>query len=719
MCTTSAEKERIVPLSRKLIARLLALPAGRVTKWFVLAGWLAAVAVAIPLAGKLSQVADDSPTVELPRGAEATQVTGLTDRFPDGTTAPGIVVYVRDQGITPTDRAKVDADRQAFGALAVGQVAPATVAGDGRALTLTVPLSADGGQSTLSDQARQVRTIADDNLPAGLQAKLTGPAGNSLDASDAREQTAATAMLITVLVVTVVLLLTYRSPVLWILPLICVGVAFAVTDAVTYLLGRYAGMTVDTGNAVVVTVLVFGVGTDYALLLLARYREELRREADRHVAMAVALRRTVRVIAASAATVSLGLLCLLAADMGFNHNLGPAGAIGIVCGLIAMVTLLPALLVILGRWVFWPVIPRAGTVTSTRVMVWARIGRVVSARPRLVWIGCVLLLGLLGLGTLTIRTGLDDKHLTVGTPDSVAGQRLLAAHYPAGVSRPVRVIVRAPAASAATAAVRDVAGVAQVRPAVASTDGTLARIDAVLTDPADSAGAAATVNRIRTAVHASPDADALVGGYTAANLAKADAQAHDRRAVIPLVLAVVFVVLIMLLRALLAPLLLMTTVVLSYVAALGGAWLLFKHAFGFPAIDVQVMLVGFLFLVALGVDYNIFLVSRIREEVVRRGHQPAVLHALTATGGVITSAGLVLAATFAVLTVAPFVAFIQIGVTVALGVLLDTVLVRSVLVPALALDTGRWFWWPSRIAHQAPNPPPGPTRELADARVMK
>ncbi len=704
-------------LCRKLIARLLALPAGRVTKWLVVAGWLVAVVVAIPLAGKLSQVADDSATVELPRAAEATQVTALTDRFPDGTTAPGIVVYVRDQGVTPADRAKVDADRQAFRALADGEVGPATVAVDGRALTLTVPLRADGGQSTLSGQARQVRAIAYDNLPAGLQAKLTGPAGNSLDASDARRQTAAAAMLITVLVVTVVLLLTYRSPVLWILPLICVGVAFAGTDAVTYLLGRYAGMTVDTGNAVVVTVLVFGVGTDYALLLLARYREELRREADRHVAMAVALRRAVPVIAASAATVSLGLLCLLAADMGFNHDLGPAGAIGIVCGLVAMVTLLPALLVILGRWVFWPVIPRPGAVASTRVMVWARIGRVVSARPRLVWIGCVLLLGLLGLGALTLRTGLDDKHLTVGTPDSVAGQRLLAAHYPAGVSRPVRVIVRAPAASEATAAVRDVAGVAQVRPAVTSTDGALARIDAVLTDPADSASAAATVDRIRTAVRATPDADALVGGYTAANVAKADAQAHDRRVVIPLVLAVVFAVLILLLRALLAPLLLMATVVLSYVAALGGAWLLFKYAFGFPAIDVQVMLVGFLFLVALGVDYNIFLVSRIREEVVHRGHQPAVLHALTATGGVITSAGLVLAATFAVLTVAPFVAFIQIGVTVALGVLLDTVLVRSVLVPALALDTGRWFWWPSRIAREAPTPPTRPTRELADARV--
>jgi putative drug exporter of the RND superfamily len=696
-----------VSLSRKLptvLAVLVGLPGGRLTKWLVLAAWLAVVAVSVPLAGRLPDVEKDSTTVELPIGAEATRVTGLADRFPDGTLAPGIVVYARDGGLTAADRAKVDADRRAFAALAAGDVT-AAASSDGAALALTVPLRREAAQSTLSDQARKLRTIAGDGLPAGLSAKLTGPAGNSLDASDARSRAAGVAMLITAIVVTALLLLTYRSPVLWLLPLVCVGLAFVVANAVSYLLARYANMTVDTGNAVVVTVLVFGVGTDYALLLLARYREELRRDANWHTAMTTALRRAVPAIAASAATVSLGLLCLLVADMGFNHTLGPAGAVGVLVGLATMITLLPALLVILGPWVFWPVIPRpgaAGQGRATGTALWDRVGRVVSARPRSVWVGCALALVLLGLGALGLRTGLDDKHLVVGTPESVAGQQLLAAHFPAGVSRPVQVLVAATNAPAVTAAVRGVSGVAQVRPPVASTDGTLVRIDAVLADPVDSPAAEATVGRVRAAVRAVPDAHPLVGGYTAGNMAKAEAQAHDRRTVIPLVLAVVLVVLVLLLRALVAPLLLIATVALSYLAAIGASWLLFRHAFGFPAVDVQVMLVGFLFLVALGVDYNIFLVSRMREEAARRGHHAAVTHALSATGGVITSAGVVLAATFATLALAPFVAFVEIGVTVAFGVLLDTALVRSVLVPALALDVGRRFWWPSRLALAGP-----------------
>jgi RND superfamily putative drug exporter len=421
----------------------------------------------------------------------------------------------------------------------------------------------------------------------------------------------------------------------------------------------------------------------------------------------------VPAIAASAATVSLGLLCLLAADMGFNHTLGSAGALGVLCGLAAMTVLLPALLVILGRWVFWPRIPRPGTLAPVRSRGWVAVGRLVSARPRSVWLAGGAVLVALGLGAWDMRIGLDDAHLVVGTPGSVAGQRLIAAHYPAGVSRPVQVVAAAPAAPAVEAALRGEPGIAAVRPPVPSTDGTLVRLDAVLRDPADSPAAAAAVERIRTAVHGVPDARALVGGYTALNLAKTEAQRHDRLVVIPLVLVVVLTILLLLLRAVVASALLMATVVLSYVATLGGAWLLVRHAFGFPAMDIQVMLVGFLFLVALGVDYNIFLVSRIREEAARQEPAPAVRSALTATGGVITSAGLVLAATFATLLVAPFVAFIEIGLTVALGVLLDTALVRSLVVPALALDTGRGFWWPSRPARQRPDPARPVLPELA------
>ncbi|MEV7239085.1 MMPL family transporter [Streptomyces sp. NPDC051020] len=454
------------------------------------------------------------------------------------------------------------------------------------------------------------------------------------------------------------------------------------------------------------TALLFGVGTDYAMLLLARYREELRVHEDRHEAMQTAVRRAVPAIAASAATVSIGLLCLTQADVGFNYTLGPAGAIAIVCGLAAMTTLFPAVLVILGRWVFWPHVPRAGAaVKNANHRLWDRVGGRISRRPRLVWIGSALVLTALALGSLGLTTGLDDEHLIVGKPGSIAGQEFLADHYPAGQSRPAEVISKADAAPAVAAALKGIDGVAEVAAPEKSTDGTLASTRAVLKDSPDSAAAARTVDRIRAAVHAVPGAEAQVGGPTAMAQEKTEAQAHDRKVVIPLVLAVVFLILVVLLRALVAPLLLMATVVLSYFAALGISWQLFQHVLGFPAVDIQVMLIGFLFLVALGVDYNIFLIHRIREEVGHRGHRAGVLSGLTSTGGVITSAGAVLAATFAALTTAPQVAFIEIGIVVAVGVLIDTFLVRSVLVPALALDVGRPFWWPGRPVGTDTAPP--------------
>ena len=677
-------------LSSKFATRIAGLPCGRVSKWLVLVAWLAIVVLAVPLSGKLSGVVDDNSTAELPRGAESTRVAELADRFPDGEVTTAIVVYVRPGGITAADRAKVDADRRALASLAAQRIRPAAASADGAALLLAVPLNDD----SLSDHAAKVRTLAGENLPAGLDAKLTGPAGNELDATEAFEGLDAKILLVTVAVVALLLLFTYRSPVLWLLPLLGVGVALQVANAGAYLLAEHAGMLVASGTASILTVLVFGVGTDYALLLLARYREELRRQPDRHVAMAVALRRAGPAITASAATICLALLCLLAANMGFNFALGPAAALGVLAGLIAMVTLLPATLVILGRWVFWPAIPRCGTADVAHRSVWGRIGGRVARRPRLVWIGTALALGVVALGALGIRTGLDNEHRIKTTPDSVIGQGLLADHYPAGQSRPIQVVADAPAAAAVTASLGQVPGVAEVRPAEPSTDGRLVKVAAVLTDPAGSVAAAATVDRVRDVMHTVPGAHALVGGSPAGTVDQDRAQAHDRRVVIPLVLAVVFLVLLLLLRSLVAPLLLIATVVLSYFAALGASWLLFTHLFTFPALDVQVALMGFLFLVALGVDYNIFLVSRIREEAMHHGHHAGVLRGLAATGGVITSAGLVLAATFGVLAVLPLVFLIEVGVLVALGVLLDTFLVRSVLVPALALDVGPWFWWP-------------------------
>ncbi|MFE7353409.1 MMPL family transporter [Streptomyces sp. NPDC057543] len=684
--------------------RLVTSPAGRKGKWLTLIAWLIIIAVSVPLAGELSGIEKDELTVELPRGAESTEVAGLADRFADGRISLGIVVYARAEGLTAEDRAKVAADIEEFATLAAGPVGPARPSADGKALTALVPLDKVDG-AALADNAKKVRDRATAGRPDGLEARLTGPAGNSLDATDARESTGRALTVITVLVVAGLLLITYRSAILWLLPLLVVGVALLTTQAVSYLLAKGFGLTVGGGNEIVVTALLFGVGTDYAMLLLARYREELRVHDDRHLAARTALRRAVPAIAASAATVSIGLLCLTRADVGFNYTLGPAGAIAIVCGLAAMTTLFPAVLVLLGRWVFWPRVPRAGAaVKNAGHHLWDRIGGRISRRPRLVWIGSALVLTVLALGSLGLRTGLDDEHLVVGKPGSIAGQDLLAAHYPAGQSRPAEVIGKAGAAPAIAAALKGIDGVAEVAPAEKSTDGTLAVTRAVLKDSADSAAAARTVDRIRTAVHAVPDADAQVGGPTAMAQEKAAAQAHDREVVIPLVLAVVFLVLVALVRALVAPLLLMATVVLSYFAALGISRQLFQHVLGFPAVDVQVMLIGFLFLVALGVDYNIFLVHRIREEAGHRGHRAGVLAGLTSTGGVITSAGAVLAATFAALTTAPQVAFIEIGLVVAIGVLIDTFLVRSVLVPALALDVGRTFWWPGRPVSTAVAP---------------
>jgi putative drug exporter of the RND superfamily len=663
----------------------------RRAKWLVVAVWLVAVVAAVPLSGRLSDVAADGDTVEMPRGAEATEVAELAGRFPDGRISAGIVVYVRQGGLTAADRATVDADRKALTRLAAGPVAAPVLSADGTAMLLAVPFNDDG---TLADRAGQVRDEARAGLPAGLAAKLTGPAGNALDARDANERTNRLVTLVTVLVIAILLLLIYRSPVLWLLPLLCVGVASVLVRVVEYLLGAYAGMTVNPQNSAVLTVLLFGVGTDYAMLLVARYRDELRGQADRHIAMATALRRAAPAIVASAATVSLGLLCLLAARMGFNYTLGTAGAIAVACALAVTVTLLPALLVILGRWVFWPLVPRPGTGHRPRSGVFASLGRGVARHPRRVWLVAALVLGTLALGLTGMRTGLRDQDQISGTPESVAGQRMLADHFPAGQSRPVEVVSNADAATAVRQAIRGVSGVSAVNPPVRSTDGTLVRIDAVLADPTDSGAAEATVDSIRAAVHALPGTDARVGGATAERIERDTAQAHDREVVIPLLLVVVFAVLVLLLRAVVGALLLMATVVLSYAGALGASWLLFDHIFGYPAVDSQLALVGFLFLVALGVDYNIFLVSRVREETVQSGFRDGVLAGLTATGTVITGAGLVLAATFAALNLAPQVAFKEIGTLVALGVLLDTLLVRSVMVPALALDAGRAFWWP-------------------------
>jgi RND superfamily putative drug exporter len=614
-----------------------------------------------------------------------------------------VAVYARDSGLTGGDRAKAAADRAAFTRYAEGsQVPPAILSGDGKALLLSFPLA--GGDKEQSKAATQVKQRLADGAPAGLRTALTGSAGAVDDIFDAFKGMDATLLLVTGAVVILLLLLTYRSPVLWLVPLLSAAVASQLASAAVYLLARHGGLTVDFQSQSVLTVLVFGVGVDYALLLVARYREELRRHPDRHEAMALALRRSFPAVLASAATVAAALLFLLAAELPSTRGLGPVGAVGIAAALVAMTTLLPALLVLGGRWLFWPFVPRyaaseAGHDVAADHGVWGRLARGVGRRPRPIWIGSAAALLVLTLGIGNLSIGLPAGETFTRQVGSVDGQHLVERHFPGGASAPADVLTTAASAEQVAAAARGVDGVAEVRPPERSADGRWARIPAVLAAAPESRAAKDAVDRLRAAVHAVPGSRALVGGDTAATLDTERTAARDDRVVMPLILAVVLLVLVVLLRALVAPLLLLASVVLTYAAALGAAGLALR-AVDHPRLYFGLPLQAFLYLVALGVDYTIFLMTRAREEAGRLGHRPGVLHALTVTGGVVTSAGLVLAATFSALGVLPLVPSLQTAVVVALGVLLDTLVVRSLLVPALAVDLGARVWWPSRLGQR-------------------
>ncbi|MGW3601186.1 MMPL family transporter [Micromonospora sp. NPDC005161] len=699
--------------------RLAAMPSGRRSKYVMLVFWLVLVAAAGPLAIKLTEVQDNDSLGALPATAEASRaVQRAEEAFPDSQKPLAVAVYVREGGLTDADRAKVDGDRTAFARYADGgQVPPPVASEDGRALLLSFPIAGDADQR--ADAVAGVKEQLSTDAPASLRTALTGPAGGEDDVFDAFAGMDSTLLLATAAAVALLLLVTYRSPVLWLIPLITVAVANQLASAVVYLLARHAGLAVDFQSQSILTVLVFGVGVDYALLLIARYREELRRHADRHAAMAVALRRSIGAIAASAATVAIGLLCLLAAQLPSTRGLGPVGAVGIVAAFLAMTTMLPAVLVIFGRWLFWPFVPRyapdaVGLDVAAEHGVWRRIAGFVGRRPRAVWLGTAAALVVLSFGIGNLSIGMPHDESFTKEVGSVTGQRMIEAHYPRGAVAPAEILAAAGPADQVVAAARTVPGVAEVGEPEPSPDGRWVRIAAVLAHTPDSDAALDTVNRLRAAVHAVPSAQALVGGDTAYLLDEERTVGRDNRVVVPLVLAVVFVILVLLLRALVAPLLLLASVVLSYAAAMGAAGLILD-AMGYPKLFVGIPLQTFLFLVALGVDYTIFLATRAREETARLGHRQGVLHALTVTGGVITSAGVVLAATFGALSVLPLVPSVQSAVIIGVGVLLDTFLVRSLLVPALALHIGPRTWWPSALARPTFRPVTAPPIERAPA----
>src|SRR5215471_9421191 len=691
----------------KVVRRLAEIPAGSWTKWVVMGFWVVVVVVALPLAGKLQHAYKNNASSWLPASAESVKVFNVQSRFQSPNTAPGVVVYYRASGITPADRAKAAADARRFAG--IHGVVPGTVAGpvlsaDGKAMQtlVSVNVGSKGWNGTVAPVA-SMRAIAAAG-GNGLASHVTGPLGNDADNANVFKGIGSTLLYAAAAVVIVILLFTYRSPVLWLLPVISSGVALIAAQAVVYLLAAHAGLTVNEESGTILAVLVFGASTDYALLIVARYREELRRHDRRHPAMATALRRAGPAIIASGSTVIIALLMLSFAQLGSTKGMGPVLAVGVGVSMAAMLTLLPALLVTFPRGVFWPYRPAYGSAEPTTRGPWARAGWAIAPRPRLTWVTTAVILGILALGLTGLKAnGLTNAQSFRGHPDSVIGGAVLAAHFPAAAGEPVIVIGRPHAATALRAAFAATPGIARVTPPV--TRAGYAYLQGTLTAAPDSQAAYATIDRARAAVHAVPGAHALVGGTTAISLDAAHASARDNKLLIPLILGVVFLILGVLLRALVAPLILIATVVLSFAAALGVSAFFFTHVFGFAGADTSFPLFVFVFLVALGIDYNIFLMTRVREEARHRDARHGAITGLAATGGVITSAGFVLAGTFAVLASLSSTITTEIGFAVAFGILLDTIVVRSVLVTALNLDIGRWMWWPSRLAH-TPDPTP-------------
>ncbi|MCZ7379486.1 MMPL family transporter [Micromonospora sp. WMMC250] len=682
-----------------------------------LAAWLTVAAAIVVAAVVFGTPQPDNPAPVSSTGLSAewqsTQVQRLQDQLPASDVQPAIVVVSRDDGgaLSETDRAGVDAragDLRRFAA--GGQVSPAQVSPDGTVALVAVPVDTAGGQEAVTATVTDLRTALAD-LPDGLTAAVTGAPAFTADLSSVFDGADITLLAVTAAVVAVLLLITYRSPFLWIVPLVVVAATEQLTLRAVDTIVPAVGINLQQGQVTgIASVLVFGAATDYALLLIARYREELRRTEDRFAAMRSALRRTAEPILASGGTVVLGVLTLLLSEQETNRALAVACATGVVFAMLSALFVLPAVLVLFGRGLFWPFVPRVGG-PAREGRLWGRLGAAVERRPVVVAVLATVLLGGLALGGLGIRTGLSETEQFRAEPEAVTGAQTLARSFPAGSTQPVAVITTPVAVRAVTDAATAVPGVASARPGDAGE--AVAQVDVVLEAEPGTTASDRAIEALRTAVAAVPDSappaaagadapsGAIVGGSVAATYDSDEANDRDLRLILPIILLLVGAVLVLLLRGLLAPVLLVLTVIASFFASLGAAWLLFDHVLDFPALDSGVLLLAFVFLVALGVDYNIFLVTRAREDARSLGTREGMLSALRVTGGVITSAGVLLAAVFAVLGVLPLITLTQIGIIVCIGVLLDTLLVRTVVVPALAFLLGERFWWPGRITRDS------------------
>jgi putative drug exporter of the RND superfamily len=701
----SADRRTRRPVSGDRFARTL-----RRLRWPAMLAWLIAVVLLYPLASSLSHVTNDTNAANLPASAPSTRVITLelqqASRQGPGQpqTDAAFVVFVRGQGLTAADMTAIASARAAVGRLA-GQVSglstpgPVQRSADGQAALFTAEVTAPADNQASADTAavRAIRGVVGGlagRAGDGLQVAVTGSAAVTADTGSPSQ----TALELTaVLIVALVFFIVYRSPLLWLFPLLGAVAAIIVAQACAHGLAS-AGLTVSPLSSSILIVLVFGAASDYALLLIHRYREELCRHAATEDAMAAALRRTLPTLFASSGTVTIAMVCLLAARSASLHGLGPVGAVGIVSALLAQTTFLPALLLVLGPAAFWPRAPRAGQAGAGESRLWSGIGTRVARHPARVAVAAVVLLGAACAGLAALRIDNSGLGQVKGHPGSVAGAQLVDEHFPAGLLDPVVILAPPRQAGAAAAAARATQGVAAVQPA-GPVEG-YASYSVIMSVPPYGASGQGVIVHLRQRL----DRDApgsLVGGDPAVQYDIAQASGHDALVLIPLILVVILLVIALLLRAVVAPLVLVATAALSFAASFGLSNLLWRYGLGYSGIESQVPVFIFVFLAALGVDYNIFLTARIREEARHLGTRQGTLRGLTVTGGVITAAGIVLAATFAALIPQPTVYLTEVGTAVAIGVLLDTLLVRTVLVPAALLTIGERVWWPARPGQRA------------------
>ncbi|MFE5662358.1 MMPL family transporter [Streptomyces niveus] len=699
--------------------------------WAVVGLWVVVIAVAAMFAGKLGGVQRDEAVDYLPASADSTHVEKVRQELPGGETTDVIVVYHRDGGLTAADRTVADGQLARIAAEQKLTAPPKGIPSkDGTTLMYPIASAAPTGpgadkeaaQKAFVEDVRAIATTDGDeagagggssgpDIASGLDIEVGGAGALMADMESVFESIDGTLMIATVLVVAFLLIITYRSPFLWIVPLVVVGAAAVSSMAVVYGMVQAFDVVVTSQSAAIMTVLVFGAGTDYALLLVSRYREELRRVPEPYEAMRTALRNCGPAVLASSGTVAAGLLCLLAADLNSSSGMGPIAAIGVVCALVAMLTLLPAVLVLLGRRVFWPLIPAYGSEVKQRRSFFAAMGSSAARRPVAVLGTGLVVLGALALGVLNLPGAVKQEDSFIDRPESVTAMQRLTDAYPDQSAQPISVMTPAGAAGTALDTTRTLPGVADAQRG--RSGGGWTEIVVFAKDAPESAGESATIERLRSTL----GDETYVGGPSAQQIDLADTNASDRLYVIPLVIVAVLLILVALLRSIVAPLMLVAAVVVVWGASMGIGGLVFEPLLGFAGVDPGLALLSFVFLVALGVDYGIFLMHRMREEALK-GAEPeeAALTALRSTGGVIASAGIVLAATFGVLASLPLVMLAEMGILVAVGVLLDTFLVRTYLVTSASVLLGRKVWWPGALS-KPPAAEPAPERETVGSGV--